>query len=51
MEDTGICPYCKKEFAVFQYGYGLTCPKCKKHIDIFPDADLWIETKWGDIGG
>ena len=50
MEDTGICPYCKKEFAVFQYGYGLTCPKCKKHIDIFPDTDLWIETKWGKIG-
>jgi len=49
MEDTGICPYCKKEFAVLQYGYGLTCPKCKKHIDVFPDTDLWVETKWGKI--
>ena len=40
----------KNEFAVFQYGYNLLCPKCKKQIDIFPDTDLWIETKWGKIG-
>jgi predicted amidophosphoribosyltransferase len=50
MADTGICPYCEKEFAVFQYGYRLACPKCKKPIDVFPDTSLWVETKWGKIG-
>ena len=50
MEDTGICPYCEKEFAVLRYGYGLSCPKCKHRIDIFPDPDLWVETKWGNMG-
>ena len=50
MVDKGLCPHCEKEFEVLQYGYGLSCPKCKTRIDIFPDPDLWVETKWGMMG-
>lgn len=49
MKDTGICPYCKDEFEVEEYGFKLDCPGCGKKIDIFPDS-TWIETKWGMFG-
>jgi DNA-directed RNA polymerase subunit RPC12/RpoP len=49
MKDKGICPYCKQEFEVEEYGFELDCPSCKKKIDVFPDP-TWIETKWGTFG-
>lgn len=47
--DKGVCPYCEQEFEVKEYGYKLTCPKCGKKIDVFPES-TWIETKWGTFG-
>ena len=35
--DKGICPYCKKDFTVMFYGRRISCPKCRKLIDIFPE--------------
>lgn len=50
MSDTGICPWCDKQFDTTEYGYGLSCPECGKSIDIFPDNQLFIDTKFGTIG-
>jgi len=47
---TEICPWCKKDFEVKEYGYNLKCPLCKKRINVFPDSNFWINTKWGTFG-
>jgi len=49
-EDKATCPYCKKEFLVEEYGYGLRCPLCKGKIDIFPEPKYYIETPFGTMG-
>jgi DNA-directed RNA polymerase subunit RPC12/RpoP len=49
MEDKGICPYCRQEFEVKEYGFRLDCPSCGDKIDVFPDS-TWIETEWGTFG-
>jgi uncharacterized CHY-type Zn-finger protein len=43
MTDSGICPYCDKEFTVESYGAHLSCPHCKGRVDIFPDPEFYVE--------
>lgn len=50
VEDKATCPYCKNEFVVEEYGYGLRCPVCKGRVDIFPESKYYIETPFGTMG-
>ena len=50
MSDKGVCPWCDGEFDVIAYGRKLKCPKCEKPIDVLPEPNVWLETKWGTVG-
>lgn len=50
MKDTGTCPYCKKDFEVTQYGWGIRCPRCRRRVNIFPDPQVFIHTSVGICG-
>ena len=45
-----MCPHCNTEFTIRKFGRHIPCPHCKQSLDIFPDADIWIDTPWGEIG-
>ena len=50
MTDNGVCPWCDGEFDVIAYGLRLKCPQCGKAIDVLPEPNVWLETKWGTVG-
>ena len=50
MNDKATCPYCNKEFTVTEYGYRVLCPHCKGKLDIFPEAELYVDTPFGVFG-
>lgn len=50
MKDTGVCPYCRKDFEVMQYGWGIPCPHCRRRVNIFPDAKVFVQTSFGICG-
>lgn len=47
MEDTGTCPYCRKDFTVTRYGLGIRCPYCRRKVNIFPDPKICVYTQSG----
>jgi hypothetical protein len=44
------CPYCDKEFEHSQYGFDIECGNCKKTVNVYPDPEIWLHTKFGVIG-
>ena len=44
------CPYCDKEFTHLRYGFDIECTNCKKLVNIYPDPEIWLHTKFGVIG-
>lgn len=49
IKETCECPYCKTVLDVEEYGYDLECSKCKGKLEVFPDTDIWINSKFGNI--
>lgn len=50
MQDKGTCPYCRNDFEVTQYGWRIPCPHCRRRVNIFPDAVMFIHTSFGVCG-
>ncbi len=49
-KDTCICPDCRTELHIQEYGRNLECSECGCKIDVFPDVDLYVDTGFGVIG-
>lgn len=50
MKDKGTCPYCRNDFEVTQYGWRIPCPRCRRHVNIFPDPQVFVQTSFGVCG-
>ncbi len=49
-KDTCICPDCRTELEISEYGRNLKCSECGCKIDVFPDVDLSVDTPVGVLG-
>lgn len=49
-EKTEQCSYCKQEFVVARYGWGIPCPHCQNPLTILPDPKIFLYVDGKAVG-